>query len=64
MFALGLRRRGIRGSDACNRAAYRPMLELLAYLRDSGFTTYIVSGGGIEFMRAWARTCTAFRPSG
>ncbi len=35
--------------------AYRPMLELLAYLRDSGFTTYIVSGGGIEFMRAWAR---------
>jgi hypothetical protein len=34
---------------------YRPMLELLAYLRDSGFTTYIVSGGGIEFMRAWAR---------
>jgi hypothetical protein len=35
--------------------AYRPMLELLAYLRDSGFTTYIVSGGGIDFMRAWAR---------
>jgi hypothetical protein len=35
--------------------AYRPMLDLLAYLRDSGFTTYIVSGGGIEFMRAWAR---------
>ena len=35
--------------------AYRPMLELLAYLRDSGFTTYIVSGGGIEFMRVWAR---------
>jgi hypothetical protein len=34
---------------------YRPMLELLAYLRDSGFTTYIVSGGGIEFMRVWAR---------
>jgi len=34
--------------------AYRPMLELLAYLRDSGFTTYIVSGGGIDFMRAWA----------
>jgi hypothetical protein len=34
--------------------AYRPMLELLAYLRDSGFTTYIVSGGGIEFMRVWA----------
>jgi hypothetical protein len=35
--------------------AYRPMLELLAYLRDGGFTTYIVSAGGVEFMRAWAR---------
>ena len=30
---------------------YQPMLELLAYLRDNGFTTYIVSGGGIEFVR-------------
>jgi len=34
--------------------AYQPMLELLAYLRDNGFKTYIVSGGGIEFMRPWA----------
>lgn len=33
--------------------AYQPMLELLAYLRASGFRTYIVSGGGIEFMRPW-----------
>ena len=33
--------------------AYQPMLELLAYLRDHGFKTYIVSGGGIEFMRPW-----------
>jgi len=30
---------------------YQPMLELLAYLRESGFKTFIVSGGGIEFMR-------------
>jgi phosphoserine phosphatase len=30
---------------------YQAMLELLAYLRDNGFTTYIVSGGGIEFVR-------------
>jgi hypothetical protein len=42
--------------------AYRPMLELLAYLRDSGFTTYIVSGGGIEFMRAWARDAYGVPP--
>jgi phosphoglycolate phosphatase-like HAD superfamily hydrolase len=32
---------------------YQPMLELLAYLRSKGFKTYIVSGGGIEFMRPW-----------
>ncbi len=32
---------------------YQPMLELLAYLRANGFKTYIVSGGGIEFMRQW-----------
>ncbi len=33
---------------------YQPMLELLSYLRDNQFRTFIVSGGGIEFMRAWA----------
>ncbi len=33
---------------------YQPMLELLSYLRDEGFTTYIVSGGGIDFIRAYA----------
>jgi len=33
---------------------YQPMLELLAYLREQGFKTFIVSGGGIEFMRPWA----------
>jgi hypothetical protein len=32
---------------------YQPMLELLGYLRANGFKTYIVSGGGIEFMRPW-----------
>lgn len=32
---------------------YQPMLELLDYLRGNGFMTYIVSGGGIEFMRPW-----------
>ena len=32
---------------------FQPMLELLAYLRASGFKTYIVSGGGVEFLRAW-----------
>jgi len=32
---------------------YQPMLELLTYLRANGFMTFIVSGGGIEFMRPW-----------
>ncbi|HEX3857443.1 MAG TPA: HAD family hydrolase [Verrucomicrobiae bacterium] len=32
---------------------YQPMLELMAYLRANGFKTFIVSGGGIEFMRPW-----------
>src|SRR5437763_5564623 len=32
---------------------YQPMVELLAYLRANGFKTFIVSGGGIEFMRPW-----------
>jgi len=33
---------------------YQPMLELLAFFRNQGFKTFIVSGGGIEFMRAFA----------
>ncbi|WP_376776840.1 HAD family hydrolase [Rhizobium laguerreae] len=33
---------------------YQPMIELLAYLRANGFKTFVVSGGGIEFMRPWA----------
>ena len=32
---------------------YQPMLELLSYLRDNGFKTFIVSGGAVEFMRPW-----------
>lgn len=32
---------------------YKPMLEVLAYLKKNGFTNYIVSGGGCEFMRPW-----------
>ena len=32
---------------------YQPMLELLAYLRANGFKNFIVSGGGIEFLRQW-----------
>jgi hypothetical protein len=36
-----------------NELVYQPMLELLDYLRANDFKTFIVSGGGIEFMRPW-----------
>ncbi len=42
--------------------AYQPMLEVLAYLRANGFKTYIVSGGGVEFMRAWAERVYGIPP--
>jgi len=41
---------------------YQPMLELLAYLRANGFKTFIVSGGGIEFMRPWAEKTYGIPP--
>ena len=41
---------------------YQPMLELLDYLRANGFKTYIVSGGGIEFMRPWAEAVYGIPP--
>lgn len=41
---------------------YQPMLELLQYLRANGFKTYIVSGGGIEFMRPWTETIYGIPP--
>src|SRR6266699_1838541 len=37
-----------------NEMVYQPMLELLAYVRANGFKTFIVSGGGVEFMREFA----------
>jgi phosphoserine phosphatase len=41
---------------------YKPMIELLAYLRANGFKTYIVSGGGIEFMRVFAERVYGIPP--
>ncbi len=41
---------------------YQPMLELLVYLRANGFKTFIVSGGGIEFMRPWAERVYGIPP--
>jgi hypothetical protein len=41
---------------------YQPMVELLAYLRTNGFKTYIVSGGGIDFMRPWTEQAYGIPP--
>jgi phosphoglycolate phosphatase-like HAD superfamily hydrolase len=41
---------------------YQPMLELLAYLRANGFKTFIVSGGGVDFMRPWTERVYGIPP--
>jgi hypothetical protein len=41
---------------------YQPMLELLAYLRANGFKTFIVSGGGVDFMRAFSERVYGIPP--
>jgi hypothetical protein len=50
----------------CNRpytaCIYQPMVELLAYWRTNGFKTYIVSGGGIDFMRPWTEQAYSSPP--
>ena len=43
--------------------AYGPQVELLGYLRENGFKTFIVSGGGIGVIRAFAEGPMAFHPS-
>ena len=41
---------------------YQPMLELMRYLRANEFKTFIVSGGGIEFMRPWTEKIYGIPP--
>ncbi len=47
---------------AYNEMVFQPMLELLSYLRANGFKTFIVSGGGIEFMRPWVEEVYGIPP--
>ncbi|MDM0024435.1 HAD family hydrolase [Variovorax saccharolyticus] len=44
------------------KLVYQPMLELLAYLRENGFKTFIVSGGGVEFMRVFTEKVYGIPP--
>jgi hypothetical protein len=48
-----------RSYDAC---LYQPMREVLAHLRANGYRTFIVSGGGADFMRAWAERVYGVMP--
>lgn len=45
-----------------NEMVYQPMVELLQYLRTNGYKTFIVSGGGIDFMRAWTEAAYGIPP--
>ncbi|WP_282118381.1 HAD family hydrolase [Ruegeria atlantica] len=45
-----------------DQMTYQPMVELLRYLRDEGFKTYIVSGGGVHFMRVFAEDAYGIPP--
>jgi hypothetical protein len=45
-----------------NELTFQPMVELIGYLQQSGFRTYIVSGGGVEFMRTWAEDAYGIPP--
>jgi phosphoserine phosphatase len=51
-----------RWSRAYPQLVYQPMLELLAFLRARGFTNFIVSGGGVEFVRAFAEATYGIPP--
>lgn len=47
---------------AYNKMIYQPMVELLDFLRAHGYKTFIVSGGGIDFLRVWAEEAYGIPP--
>jgi phosphoserine phosphatase len=51
-----------RSGHLYTEMVFQPMIELLAYLRAQGFKTFIVSGGGVEFMRPWAEKAYGIPP--
>jgi hypothetical protein len=56
------RARDPRWHQPYTRLVYQPMLELMAYLRANGFRTYIVTGGGQEFVRAYSERVYGIPP--
>jgi len=51
-----------RWNRSYDQLTYQPMQELLVYLRANGFRTFIVSGGGADFMRVWAERVYGIPP--
>ncbi len=51
-----------RSNRPYTEMVFQPMLELLNYLRANGYKTYIVSGGGIDFMRPWTEAVYGIPP--
>jgi phosphoglycolate phosphatase-like HAD superfamily hydrolase len=51
-----------RSGRAYTGMVFQPMLEVLSYLRANGFKTFIVSGGGVEFMRPWVEQVYGIPP--
>jgi hypothetical protein len=45
-----------------DQMVFQPMIELLEYLRSNGYKTFIVSGGGVDFMRVWAEKAYGIPP--
>ena len=55
-------KRDARFKREYSKLVYQPMLELMNYLRANGFKTFIVSGGGVEFIRAYAEDAYGIPP--
>ena len=51
-----------RFNKPCSQMVYQPMLEVMHYLRDNGYRTYIVTGGGQAFVRAYAQQVYGIPP--
>ena len=51
-----------RWNRLCTELVYQPMLEVLSYLRNNGFKTYIVTGGGQDFVRVYAERAYGIPP--
>src|ERR1700736_1349271 len=59
---VGLDRQASALGPALHRVGHQPMLEVMQYLRDNGFKTYIVTGGGQDFVRVYSQRVYGIPP--